>query len=145
MVFDGSPLPSKKGTEETRRASREKHKAKGLALLRAGKRSEAIDAFQKAVDVTPAMAKALIDACGRAGVEVIVAPYEADAQLAHLNLSGYVATRIWLSCCALSFNMLVLLVLPRPIVLIGGQCPSSAGCSVLSMIQQRQCPYFLSM
>ena len=30
--------------------------------------------FQKAVDVTPEMAKTLIDACKREGVEVIVAP-----------------------------------------------------------------------
>ena len=74
MVFDGSPLPSKLGTEESRRESREKHKAKGIALLRAGKRGEAIECFQKAVDVTPEMAKTLIDACKREGVEVIVAP-----------------------------------------------------------------------
>ena len=74
MVFDGSPLPSKRVTEDARHASRAKHKAKGMALLRAGKRSEAIDCFQKAVDVTPQMAKRVIDACKAEGVEVIVAP-----------------------------------------------------------------------
>lgn len=78
MVFDGSPLPSKQGTEATRQASRAKHKAKGLGLLRAGKRGEAIESFQKAVDVTPEMAKRVIDACKAEGVEVIVAPYVYD-------------------------------------------------------------------
>jgi exonuclease-1 len=74
MVFDGSPLPSKRGTETSRHESRAKHKAKGLALLRAGKRGQAIECFQKAVDVTPQMAKRVIDACKAEGVEVIVAP-----------------------------------------------------------------------
>jgi hypothetical protein len=58
---------------------------KGKALLREGKRSEAIDCFQKSVDVSPEMALALIKECRSAGVECIVAPYEADSQLAYLS------------------------------------------------------------
>ena len=40
--------------------------------------------------MTPDMAHALMEGCRKAGVEVIVAPYEADAQLAHLANTGYV-------------------------------------------------------
>ena len=80
--------------------------------MREGKRSEAHDCFQKCVDVTPQMALAFIKvcvviilscvciskihmvihsyhkACRGVGVECIVAPYEADAQLAFLSKSG---------------------------------------------------------
>jgi exonuclease-1 len=61
-----------------------------MALLRDGKRSEAIDCFQRSLDVTPEMAHKLMRSCRKAGVEVIVAPYEADPQLAHLANTGYV-------------------------------------------------------
>jgi hypothetical protein len=64
-----------------------------VALLRAGQRAQALECFQKCVDVTPEMAGQLLAACRAAGVECIVAPYEADAQLAHLSRTGYVDVR----------------------------------------------------
>lgn len=94
MVFDGAPLPSKLAKEHERLASREQNKVKGMALLRQGKRSKAIDHFQKCIDITPELAFQLVEACRRAGVEVVVAPYEADAQLAHLACTDYVAAVI---------------------------------------------------
>jgi len=36
--------------------SRQENKAKGLALLRAGNKSQAYECFQKCVDITPEMA-----------------------------------------------------------------------------------------
>jgi len=54
-------------------------------------RSAAVEYFQKAVDVTPLMAHKCIKALQKMGVECIVAPYEADAQLTFLSLKGYVA------------------------------------------------------
>jgi exonuclease-1 len=61
-----------------------------MALLRDGDRQKAQVFFQRAVDVTPLMASQLIRALNAEGVECIVAPYEADAQLAFLSISGYV-------------------------------------------------------
>ena len=69
---------------------RDDYRRKGVALLRAGQRAGAQDCFQKCVDVTPAMAAQLMAACRAAGVECIVAPYEADAQMAFLSRHNYV-------------------------------------------------------
>eukprot|EP00048_Salpingoeca_helianthica_P020639 m.7625 g.7625 ORF g.7625 m.7625 type:complete len:803 (+) comp5069_c0_seq1:158-2566(+) len=90
FVFDGDYLPAKKGTEGERQQRREENKAKGMALLRAGNRTGALECFQKCIDVTPEMAFQLIQACRRENIEYVVAPYEADAQLAYLCLTDHV-------------------------------------------------------
>lgn len=83
------------------------------ALLEQGKKKQAHDVFAKCVDVTPEMAYQLIkvslsfaraccvvhtasdslppQALRDAGVEFIVAPFEADAQLAFLEKMGVIA------------------------------------------------------
>jgi exonuclease-1 len=88
LVFDGRNLPSKAGTEKKRRENRQKYRTMAVQYLREGKAREATECFQKCVDVTPAMAREVIQACQARNVDCIVAPYEADAQLAFLNLSG---------------------------------------------------------
>lgn len=88
LVFDGSYLPSKAGQEAQRRKTRQENKAKGLAFLRAGNRQQALECFQKCVDITPEMALEVIKECRKKGVDCIVAPYEADAQLAYLMKAG---------------------------------------------------------
>lgn len=60
IVFDGGPLPAKKGTESSRRKSRDTNREKGIELARLGKHTEARECFVKAVDVTPEMAYQLI-------------------------------------------------------------------------------------
>lgn len=50
-----------------------------------GKRAEAREYFQRCIDVTQKMAHEVIKALHDLGVDVIVAPYEADAQLTYLN------------------------------------------------------------
>ncbi|KAL7753267.1 Rad2 nuclease [Sorochytrium milnesiophthora] len=94
IVFDGGYLPMKAGTEESRRLNREKRRAEGLALLRAGQKAEAAKCFQKCVDVTPEMAYQLIKALRRLNVPYVVAPYEADAQLAYLERQGIISAII---------------------------------------------------
>jgi exonuclease-1 len=42
------------------------------------------------VDISPDVAHCLIAELQKAGVEFIVAPYEADAQLAYLARTGYI-------------------------------------------------------
>ena len=46
--------------------------------------------FQRAIDITPEIGHELVCACREAGIECVVAPYEADAQLAFLATSNYV-------------------------------------------------------
>ncbi|XP_041351414.1 exonuclease 1-like [Gigantopelta aegis] len=88
LVFDGCHLPSKKGVEKARRERRDIFKKKAAVFLREGKRAEARECLQRCIDVTPQMALNLMNACRERGVDCIVAPYEADAQLAYLNKVG---------------------------------------------------------
>ncbi|KAG8197493.1 hypothetical protein JTE90_007232 [Oedothorax gibbosus] len=88
MVFDGCNLSSKEGTEKKRRDNREKTRQKGKELLCEGRIKEAREYFQRCVDVTPDMAREVIEACRRKSIDCIVAPYEADAQLAYLDKIG---------------------------------------------------------
>uniref|UniRef100_A0A3Q1G644 Exonuclease 1 n=1 Tax=Acanthochromis polyacanthus TaxID=80966 RepID=A0A3Q1G644_9TELE len=88
LVFDGRNLPSKQEVENTRRIRREANLQKGRQLLREGKLSEARDCFNRCVNITPAMAHNLIKVARARGVDCVVAPYEADAQLAYLTKCG---------------------------------------------------------
>ncbi|XP_066553052.1 exonuclease 1 isoform X2 [Amia ocellicauda] len=88
LVFDGCNLPSKKEVDKARRERRQANLQKGRQLLREGKVSEARECFTRSVNVTPSMAHDVIKAARIRGVDCVVAPYEADAQLAYLNKSG---------------------------------------------------------
>lgn len=90
IVFDGDYLPSKAATEVERAKKREESKRKGLELYRLNKPSQAHLELQKAVEVTPEMAVQLIEELKKAGVQYVVAPYEADAQLAYLERQGII-------------------------------------------------------
>ncbi|KAL8695340.1 MAG: hypothetical protein Q9218_000098 [Villophora microphyllina] len=90
LVFDGDYLPSKAATEKDREKRRDESKKVGLELHRLGKISQAHLELQKAVDVTPEMARQLIDELKKLGVQYVVAPYEADAQLAYLENKGII-------------------------------------------------------
>lgn len=50
--------------------------------------------FGEALDITPEMANAFIQMLRSQKIEFYVAPYEADAQLAHLFLTGRVSVVI---------------------------------------------------
>lgn len=91
LVFDGDYLPSKAKTEESRSKRREESKRIGLELLRAGKPSQAYSELQKAIDVTPEMARHLIEELKKAQVPYVVAPYEADAQMVYLERQGLIS------------------------------------------------------
>ncbi|CZT01415.1 related to exodeoxyribonuclease 1 [Rhynchosporium graminicola] len=90
IIFDGDYLPSKAATEADREKRREQSRKAGMELLNAGKTSQAYLEFQKSVDVTPEMARQLIDELKRTGVQYIVAPYEADAQMVYLERKGII-------------------------------------------------------
>ncbi|XP_033707829.1 exonuclease 1 isoform X4 [Tursiops truncatus] len=90
LVFDGCTLPSKKEVERCRRERRQANLLKGKQLLREGKVSEARECFTRSINITHAMAHNVIKAARSQGVDCLVAPYEADAQLAYLNKAGIV-------------------------------------------------------
>ncbi|RUS29506.1 PIN domain-like protein, partial [Jimgerdemannia flammicorona] len=97
IVFDGGYLPAKAHLPPFALFSisrlgrrRDENKAKGIALLREGKKQQAVECFQKCVDVTPEMAYQFIKALRSESVQYVVAPYEADAQLAYLSRTGKV-------------------------------------------------------
>ncbi|KAM9017909.1 exonuclease 1 isoform 1-T1 [Ara ararauna] len=90
LVFDGCTLPSKMEVEKARREKRKASLLKGKQLLQEGRLSEARECFGRSLNVTHAMAHEVIKAARARGVDCIVAPYEADAQLAYLNKTGIV-------------------------------------------------------
>ena len=90
LVFDGDYLPSKASTETERARRRDESRKAGLEFYRLGKPAQAQKELQKAVDVTPEMAGQLIKELKKLGVQYVVAPYEADAQLAYLEKRGLI-------------------------------------------------------
>lgn len=90
LVFDGDYLPSKAGTEKERAGRRKESKKLGLELLKLGKTSQAHLELQKAVDVTPEMARLLVEELKRHKIQYVVAPYEADSQLVYLERKGII-------------------------------------------------------
>ncbi|XP_017475425.1 PREDICTED: exonuclease 1 isoform X2 [Rhagoletis zephyria] len=95
LVFDGRHLPAKELTERRRRESRKQSRKLAAELLRAGDKEGARTHMRRCVDVTHEMALRVIRECRLRNVDCIVAPYEADAQMAWLNkidVAQYVIT-----------------------------------------------------
>lgn len=90
MVFDGRHLPAKANEEKNRREERQKKKKLAAQFLRSGQKDKARKYIASSIDVTHEMALELIRTCRSMKIDSIVAPYEADAQLAYLNLNGFV-------------------------------------------------------
>ncbi|CEP62317.1 exonuclease 1 LALA0_S05e02872g [Lachancea lanzarotensis] len=90
VVFDGDALMVKGDTEVKRRQKREENRAKALQLWHSGDKRQAFEFFQKCVDVTPEMAKCIIDYCKVQSIQYVVAPFEADAQMVYLEKEGLV-------------------------------------------------------
>ncbi|KAL3662575.1 hypothetical protein V7S43_012428 [Phytophthora oleae] len=88
VVFDGGPLPMKKGTEEERRKLRQKNRELGIQHYNSKRFGEARKCFVRAADVSPYMAHRVIQHLKAQNVAYVVAPYEADAQLAYLVKNG---------------------------------------------------------
>ncbi|XP_012254605.2 exonuclease 1 isoform X2 [Athalia rosae] len=88
LVFDGCHLPAKKDTESKRRELRDTNRRRAAQLIRSGQTAEGRSLLRRSIDVSHEMALNLIKACHELNVDCIVAPYEADSQLAYLNISG---------------------------------------------------------
>ena len=90
LVFDGAKLPNKSGTNDSRRETRAANLAEARRLAAAGEQEEAAKFYGRAVTVTPVMRAKVIEACRGKGFHFVVAPYEADAQMAFLAREGIV-------------------------------------------------------
>jgi exonuclease-1 len=84
IVFDGDRLPAKREEEAQRRERRREAMKRGTDARELGDERAALNAFAGGVDVTPEMAKELMEALKREKFEYVCAPYEADAQIASL-------------------------------------------------------------
>ncbi len=109
MVFDGGSLPMKAETNEERRRKRMESLAQGKALLEAGNAAAAEQCFRKATSVSWEMMRRFQAYLTREGVEWIVAPYEADAQLAFLSRNGWVDAIVTEDSDLLAFGCAVVL------------------------------------
>ncbi|KAL0027505.1 hypothetical protein WJX77_006538 [Trebouxia sp. C0004] len=90
IVFDGGRLPMKAAEEGSRSRARKENKDKAAAHVKAGNKQAAYECYQRAVDISPATANDFAKALKAAGVEFIVAPFEADAQMAYLAVNDLV-------------------------------------------------------
>jgi exonuclease-1 len=90
IILDGCRLEMKSHTEADRRRNRKEAREKAEEYLRQGNCMMAQRKFTEAVNITPEMAFQLITILKQMNVEYYVAPYEADAQLAYLYLTGRV-------------------------------------------------------
>lgn len=90
IVFDGINLPSKARTNSMRQAQREDAGVMAMELERLGKHKDALAYFQKAVSIVSETVLTWIKDLKNFGVEYIVSPFEADAQMVYLERTGYV-------------------------------------------------------
>ncbi|GAB2224777.1 hypothetical protein Drorol1_Dr00005550 [Drosera rotundifolia] len=90
LVFDGGLLPMKGEQENKRARARKENLARAIEHESNGNSSAAYECYQKAVDISPAIAYDLIQVLKQENVYYIVAPYEADAQMAFLAVNKLV-------------------------------------------------------
>ena len=90
LVIDGDALPSKKEENIQRREERDKAFDKAVAAEKARDSRAARRFYAQSCSVTHRIRYMLITACKQLGINFIVAPYEADAQMARLCHTGAV-------------------------------------------------------
>ena len=90
VVFDGAPLPAKQAVNEARHQARTRAADQLRRDHDAGRTSET-NAWMQAVTITPELSRQLQLALRAEQIVFVQAPYEADAQLARLALTRYVA------------------------------------------------------
>ena len=88
VVFDGVSSPAKAPTSAKRRERKEAARAKGMGLIERGDHAAARKVLLGAFEVTPEMTTELMLELKKRKMEFVVAPYEADAQLAYMASVG---------------------------------------------------------
>ncbi|GFH58334.1 hypothetical protein CTEN210_14810 [Chaetoceros tenuissimus] len=90
LVIDGDDLPCKQAVNAKRREDRAAAYQKGLQFERRGDLQEARKQFAKACSISHEVRRELVLQCQAKQIRFLVAPYEADAQLAYLSHRGIV-------------------------------------------------------
>ncbi|CAL5214246.1 unnamed protein product [Lathyrus oleraceus] len=90
LVFDGGFLPMKVEQENKRARVRKDNFERAVEHDSNGNSTAAYECYQKAVDISPLIARELIQVLKQENVQYIVAPYEADAQMTFLAISKQV-------------------------------------------------------
>ena len=88
LVFDGVGVSAKRNENAERRKQRELSLEKAMAAQAKGDSATARSFFARAVCVTHDMAHQLIVTLRERNIPFLVAPYEADAQMAFLSRNG---------------------------------------------------------
>lgn len=100
IVFDGEKLPAKAKEDQRRGQLREAARLRALELLQQKEKGEEVDDFliqqkcETAIKVTSSMVSRLQSALRELSIDFLVAPYEADAQLAYMCRTGWISTAI---------------------------------------------------
>lgn len=89
LVFDGRHLFVKKKTEDFRKKTKQENLAKAKEFLEKGDEKEAKKYFSRSIKITKSMIYQAIDLLKQMKVDYILAPYEADAQMAYLIKNSY--------------------------------------------------------
>lgn len=90
VVFDGLPLPGKDRERDNRAMQRKQQQQKADQLRRSGKVTEARNALAAAAEINHDLVCGFIQTCRQKSIDYVVAPYEADAEIALLYEHGYV-------------------------------------------------------
>ena len=85
VVLDGGCLAAKELCDGLRREARSRYRLLAHEAYEAGDLAGSEILFKRAMSVTPRMVAELLAELRRLKVDFLVAPYEADAQLAHLS------------------------------------------------------------
>ena len=84
FVFDGDELPIKEGIEKGREERRKKNEELFQFHINSKNLKDAKKQLICSIDITPQMTKGLIEYLKDCNIKFVIAPYEADAQLAYL-------------------------------------------------------------
>lgn len=90
FIFDGDFLQSKEKTFIERREQREKSRAEVEFYLSRNDAGKARELMKRCVSVTPEILHSVLSALKISGIEYIISPYEADAQLYFLQKIHYI-------------------------------------------------------
>ncbi|ETO79712.1 hypothetical protein F444_05639 [Phytophthora nicotianae P1976] len=101
LVFDGQRLPLKSLTQEKRQSYKEENRKRALQAMAASKRlqgnerqdemNKAYQLFQRSVAITTEIIANVMNALRAARIPFVVAPFEADAQMAWMCKKGLAA------------------------------------------------------